>query len=98
MTAITAATHPCLWACCLALLHDNGAINRVEGTPHRVDLPLSALNASLADWMVARLTDAERSAFVYGEEGEATAIAAQHGLGVLHAALNTWFEEGLRYR
>lgn len=92
---VTATTHPRLFALCCSILQDNGAVNRVEPAPTVVKLPWWEPDAYLADGVLASLTEAERDTFANGEESEATAVAAAHGLEGLSAILNHWFEQGM---
>jgi len=99
MTTITPTSHPRIWAICLLILHDNGAINRIDPEPTSVTLPGSAVDLAFVNSLLARLTAQEIETFAIGEQSAAAAVALRFAaLGTLHATLNKWFVKGMSRR
>lgn len=95
---ITATSHPRIFNVCLLMLHDNGAINRLERSPVQIFLKAEAVDLSIADAMLARLSPEEYETFAIGEDGEVKRLAKKYALTALDETLNDWFEEGMERR
>lgn len=98
VTTITPTSHPRIWAVCLAILHDNGAINRIDPVPTSITLPGQAVDLSLAEGVLVKLTEEERAIFATGEAVDAGIVSMRYGLAVLHNTLNKWFVRGMQRR
>jgi hypothetical protein len=84
---------------CESIMHDNGAINRVEPAPTAYHLPYygNSRDMDLAELQLAALTSEEFADFAIGEESEQERVVGKNVvLLLLHHVLNIWFEEGMQ--
>jgi len=96
---ITAASCPRLFALCVSVLLDNGAVNREEPYPVAIRLPFRSwhpvADTLLMEMVLASMPEADRETLAIGEDTDAKAVSRRYGLESLARVLDAWFELGM---